>query len=100
MIGHIVMWKLKQTAKGRSASENAQIMKEMLEALPQKIAFLRTLAVSTTILAATLDTDVILYTVFDSAEDLEVYQVHPEHQKCVEFISQVVAERRVVDYSF
>ena len=46
------------------------------------------------------ETDVVLYTVFDSKEDLQAYQVHPEHQKCVAFISAVVAERRVVDYIF
>lgn len=100
MIGHIVMWKLKSIANGHNATENAQLMKEMLEKLPQSISFLRTLEVSTNVLVATLDTDVILYTVFDTPEDLEAYQVHPEHKKCVEFISQVVAERRVVDYSF
>lgn len=100
MIGHIVMWKLKDMANGRKAAENAQVMQKMLEALPKSIAQLRTLHLSTKILAATEETDVILYTVFDSPEDLQAYQIHPEHKKCAEFISEVVAERRVVDYYF
>jgi hypothetical protein len=100
MVGHIVMWKLKETAEGRSAVENAAIMKDMLGALPGLIPQLRTLVVSTDVFASAPETEVVLYTVFDSAEDLQTYQVHPEHQKCVAFVSAVVAERRMVDYNF
>lgn len=100
MVGHIVMWKLKETAEGRSAAENAKIMKEMLGALPGLIPVLRTLVVSTEVFASIPETEVVLYTVFDSPEDLDAYQVHPEHQKCVAFVKAVAAERRVVDYHF
>lgn len=100
MVGHIVMWKLKESAEGRSAAENAKIMKDMLGALPGLIPELRTLVVSTDVFASAPQTDVVLYTVFDSPEDLEVYQIHPEHKKCVTFVCAVVAERRVVDYVF
>lgn len=100
MVGHIVTWKLKETAEGRSAAENAKIMADMLGRLPGLIPELRTLTVSADVFAATPETDVVLYTVFDSAEDLQTYQVHPEHKKCVAFVSAVVAERRVVDYVF
>lgn len=100
MVGHIVTWKLKESAEGRSAAENAKIMKDMLGALPGLIPELRTLVVSADIFASAPETDVVLYTVFDSPEDLQVYQVHPEHKKCVTFVSAVAAERRVVDYIF
>lgn len=100
MVGHIVMWKLKETAEGRSAAENAKIMKEMLSALPGLIPVLRTLVVSTDVFVSIPETEVVLYTVFDSPEDLDAYQVHPEHQKCVAFVKAVAAERRVVDYIF
>lgn len=100
MVGHIVTWKLKESAEGRSAAENAKIMKDMLGALPGLIPELRTLVVSADIFASAPETDVVLYTVFDSPEDLQTYQVHPEHKKCVTFVSAVAAERRVVDYVF
>jgi hypothetical protein len=100
MIGHIVMWKLKETAEGRTAAENAAMIKSMLEALPPIISEVRTLQISTDIFHSSPEADVVLYTVFDSKEDLQAYQVHPEHQKCVAFIGAVVAERRVVDYIF
>jgi heme-degrading monooxygenase HmoA len=72
----------------------------MLERLPGLIPELRTLVVSTEVFASAPETEVVLYTVFDSPEDLQAYQVHPEHKKCVAFVSAVVAERRVVDYFF
>lgn len=100
MVGHIVMWKLKETAEGRSAAENAAIMKDMLGALPGLIPQLKTLHVSADVFAASPESDVVLYTVFETPEDLQIYQVHPEHKKCVAFVSAVVAERRVVDYHF
>lgn len=100
MVGHIVMWKMKESAEGRTAAENAKIMKDMLAALPGLIPELRTLSVSTDVFASIPETEVVLYTVFDSPEDLQTYQVHPEHQKCVAFVSKVVAERRMVDYTF
>lgn len=100
MVGHIVMWKLKENAEGKTAAENAAIMKEMLQGLTGLIPVLRTLTVSTDVFASIPEADVVLYTVFDSPEDLQTYQVHPEHQKCVAFISKVVADRRMVDYTF
>lgn len=100
MIGHIVMWKLKETAEGKTATENAATMKAMLEALPERVAQVRRLTVSTDIFASNPKAEVVLYTEFATVEDLDAYQVHPEHKKCVAFISSVVAERRVVDYHF
>lgn len=100
MVGHIVMWKLKDTAEGKTAAENAQIMKDMLGALPGLIPQLRKLVVSTEVFASIPETQVVLYTEFDNADDLQIYQVHPEHQKCVAFVQAVAAERRMVDYTF
>lgn len=33
MLKHVVMWKLKETAEGKTKLKNAQFMKEHLEAL-------------------------------------------------------------------
>ena len=35
---------------------------------------------------------------FAARADLAAYQVHPEHQAVVAFVSQIVAERRLIDY--
>ena len=41
MIKHIVMWKFKDFAEGATRQENLLKVKSMLEALPEKIDFIR-----------------------------------------------------------
>jgi hypothetical protein len=99
MIKHIVMWKLKPEALGAEATENAQKMKTMLEALKGKIDVLNYIEVSHDIREAVPECDVVLYSEFNSMEDLATYATHPAHLECVAFIKQIVSERRVLDYS-
>ena len=42
--------------------------------------------------------DLVLVTRFESRAALAAYQVHPEHQAVAAFVTQVAAERRLVDY--
>ena len=98
MIKHIVMWTLKDEAAGGTAAENASKMKEMLENLNGKIEVLKHLEVSAEIFEAVPDCSVVLYSEFDSKEDLHTYAVHPLHQECVAFIKQIVSSRSVIDY--
>ena len=42
--------------------------------------------------------DVALYSVFESKEALDGYQVHPEHLKVKEFVHSVITERTCADY--
>ncbi len=98
MVKHIVMWTLKDEAEGASAAENAKKMMEMLNALSGKIWQLKHLEVCDNVFASDPAVQVVLYSEFDSREDLQAYQDHPIHQACVKFIKKVVAERRVVDY--
>lgn len=98
MIKHIVMWKLKPEALGATAEENARKMKVMLEALRGRIDVLRHLEVSHDIRESAPECDVVLYSEFESMEDLATYATHPEHLECVAFIKQVVTTRNVLDY--
>ncbi len=100
MIKHIVMWKLKPVAEGKTKQENAEIMKELLEGLPAKIEELDSAEVGINILTSDDEAicDVVLTTICKDAEALKVYAEHPDHQKVVQFIKKVVQERRVVDY--
>lgn len=100
MIKHIVMWKLKDAAEGKTKSENALIIKKLLEELPNKIPQLEKAEVGIGFLNAESDavSDVVLTAECQTEEDLQAYAVHPDHKKAVNFISKVVAERRVVDY--
>ncbi|MCM0754844.1 Dabb family protein [Desulfovibrio aminophilus] len=98
MIKHIVMWTLKEEALGKSGAENAAEMKRMLETLEGKIPGLLHLEVGTDVFNASPAWQVVLYSEFATRADLAAYQPHPEHQKCVQFISQVVSGRGVLDY--
>ncbi len=98
MIKHIVMWNLKEEAAGATAAENGAKVKEMIEALNGKIAELKHVEVSVDIFEATQEWGMVLYSEFDSKEDLHTYAVHPLHQECVAFIKQVVSSRDAIDY--
>lgn len=99
MIKHIVMWTLKDEAGGKPKAENLAKMKALLEELPAKVPGVVELEVAVSGLFESVPpTDIVLYTVFKTKEDLKAYAVHPEHLKVVEFVKSVVAERRVIDY--
>ncbi len=100
MIKHIVMWKLKDVAEGKTKAENAAIMKELLEGLPDKISELDSAEAGITMLdgSSAAHADVVLTTTCATEEDLRAYAEHPEHRKVVQFIQKVAAERWVVDY--
>lgn len=98
MIKHIVMWTLKNEAEGADKAANALKIKKMLEALASRIDFLKHIEVSGDIFDSVPGCDVILYTEFENREDLDAYQIHPLHLKCVEFIKKVVTSRSAVDY--
>lgn len=42
--------------------------------------------------------DIVLYSEFETREDLDNYQVHPEHKALMPFVAEARLERRMVDY--
>lgn len=98
MVRHIVMWKLKDFAEEATRQENAVKMKQMLENLRGKIPGLLKIEVGIDFSATDASGDVVLCSEHTDRAALESYQRHPEHQKCVAFVKNVVSERRLVDY--
>jgi hypothetical protein len=99
MVKHIVCWKLKDSAEGLSKMENAQIMKDMLLALKNKLNMTRTLEIG--INAANADRknyDISMTVLFETFHDLETYQNHPEHIKVGEFVGKIRESRVCIDY--
>lgn len=96
MIKHIVMWKLKSEAEGRTAAENALWMKEHLESLMGIVPQLKTCEVGINI--AEGNYDACLVSTFDSMEDLAAYKVHPEHVKISSYCKKVRETRVACDY--
>lgn len=98
MIKHIVMWKLKDEAEGNLKVRNAEIMKEKLESLENKVKELKSIEVGINIEESAQAFDVVLYSEFDSVDELNIYQVNEEHVKVASFVRSVVIDRVVVDY--
>ncbi len=98
MIKHIVMWKLKDSARGVSKQDNANELKTVLEGLKEKIDVIIKIEVGINFNKSDAAYDVALYSVFDSKEDLQTYQKHPDHVKVVDFVNEIRDERVVVDY--
>lgn len=98
MIIHIVMFKLKDSADGRDKSENIILMRDKLESLPGKIDFIRRLEVGLNFNDNPAAFDIALYTEFDRREDLDAYQIHPDHREVAGFILKIIDQRAVADY--
>jgi hypothetical protein len=72
--------------------------KQMLEALMGVVPTLRSMDVGVNFSPEERAMDLSIITTFENKEGLEAYAVHPEHLKVVDFIKQVVAYSKVVDY--
>jgi hypothetical protein len=91
---HIVMFRFKEENK----EANIVRVKEMLEALPEKIPSLRSMEVGVDFLHSERSMDLVLTSTFDDREGLDAYRVHPAHVEVVNVIKEVTLESRVVDY--
>lgn len=101
MFKHIVMWKLKDRAEGKTRDENAAMMKSMLEALREKISEIRFLEVGINMEPTDAAYDIVLYSEFRDQTELAVYQAHPEHVKVADFVAKIREERSVLgNYAF
>ncbi len=100
MLKHIVMWRFKEEAMGKSKSENIDTFKTMLENLVGIIDEIVSLKVAKNIIPGDTGSDLVLNSEFHDIDSLNVYNQHPEHQKVLAFGKQVISERRAVDYEF
>ncbi len=100
MIRHIVMWKFRDYAEGLSREENIMKVKAMLEALPEKIDFIREMQVQINVNPKEGMYDAVLLSTFDSLEDVARYRVHPEHKKVSSYVALIKENRASVDYEF
>ncbi len=98
MIRHIVMWKFKDFAEGLTKEENLLKVRSMLEALPEKIGFIREMKVELNVNTKDGMYDAVLLSTFDSLDDVTRYRVHPEHMKISSYVALVKSDRASVDY--
>lgn len=91
MITHIVMWKLKVAAE-------AAEFKSQLASCSCLVPGMRRFEVACRTAGLEANCDVVLYSVFDSAEALAAYQNHPHHQKISALLHAMRETRCALDY--
>lgn len=100
MIRHVVMWKFKPFAEGKTKEENLLLVKNALESLPEKIDFLRSMEVKLNVNPKESMFDAVLLSEFDTLDDVLKYREHPEHKKISSYVALVREARASVDYEF
>ena len=98
MVKHIVMWTVKDGSFGKTKKENGLKLKEMLEALKEKIPFIKKLEVGMNFSSDEAAYDIVLYSEFENKADLDRYISHPDHQALKDFIVNIRDKRCFVDY--
>lgn len=100
MVKHIVFFRLADQAEGKSAAENAAIIKAGLEGLIDKIPQLESIEVGVNVpCAPATDHHIALVCTFKSWEDLNIYANHPEHLKVAAYIGKCKTARSAVDWT-
>ena len=95
MVKHNILWKLKDEA---NTDEVKAGIKQGLEGLMGKIPGLTEIKVQTTCLDSS-NVDVMLYAVFESAEALKGYSVHPAHVEVADTkVRPFTATRSCIDF--
>jgi hypothetical protein len=100
MINHVVLFKLKafDTSEEKQAVLN-QFETQLLD-LKKHIPELKYIEVGQNHQLQSASFDLCLISHFESLADLDVYRVHPEHLKVVEFVKNITVDRAAVDYEF
>ncbi|RMG76986.1 MAG: Dabb family protein [Chloroflexi bacterium] len=93
MITHVVFFKLVTPNQ-----ETAQTIKSKLMALPKRIPQIKHYEVGINVIESARNYDLALISQFDTLEDLNTYQAHPEHQEVVNYIKSVTSSIIAVDY--
>lgn len=98
MVKHVIIWNLKDEYSDKEKSEIKRNIKTALEGLNGKVPGLVDICVYTDGLASST-ADLMLDTVFESAEALKGYSVHPSHVHVADtFVRPYTAVRSCFDF--
>ncbi len=99
MYKHIVLWKLKETAEGKSREELALEVKRRLDELPTHIPEIVSYETGINIgdYGASFY-DVSVVSVFENKDTFWAYTKYPIHDAAVAYIQSVTEAEEIVDY--
>ena len=92
------MWKLLESAGGRTRADNARLIKERFEELANMLDDVVRFDVGIDVLHTPDSADVVLYSEFSSRAAYDAYAEHPAHKALSTFVQGVRASRVVIDY--
>ena len=94
MVTHIVMFKFKPDCP----QETVQEMRTRLLSLKDKIDLIRKWEVGLNVGASSRPYDLVVYSTFDSLEDVAAFRVNPDHVEVATYVRQFVEVSGTVDY--
>ena len=97
MIRHVVMWKFKDGAEGKTKLENMEWVREHLYALLPIIPEIKRMEIGFDIMGTDMSMDLMLLTEFNSVEEMKIYANHPEHLNVSKYVRKVIETRVVLD---
>ena len=99
MVKHIVLFKLKESLTQEEKMDVMNRFKVAIEALPEKIDFIRQVFVGLNCNPAE-KWDICLESTFDTLDDVKAYYVHPAHVAAAGVIKDAKADRACTDFEF
>ncbi len=99
MIKHIVMFKFKPTANGKTKAENLDLAMDNAEKLDKQIDCKISIKPMLNVKSSDeRNFDFVLLCEFESIEQMENYKVHPAHVAFGKFITPLREARACIDY--
>jgi hypothetical protein len=100
MINHVVLFKLKEFENEDQMAVVRNKIKNALLSLKDQIKVLKYIEIGLNRQLNSDSFDICLITHFETLEDLNSYQAHPEHLKVLEIVKSNVSARATVDFEF
>lgn len=100
MIKHIAMFKFKAFESEEEKVKYYARLEKAFDGLDKKVPEIKFLQIGFDELKSEASFDFVVNVDIENIDCLAAYANHPEHQKAVTVVKEMVAERKVIDYSF
>jgi hypothetical protein len=98
MVKHIVLFKLTSFNSNKEKELQLKQMDEIFSALPEQLKYIIEFRTGCNFTKAPHAWDFAIDSVFRNREDLQSYQISPEHQNAIQKASHILKNKAVVDY--
>jgi len=100
MIKHIAMFKFKAFESEEEKEKYYERLRKAFDGLDNRVAEIKFLQIGFDELGSEASFDFVVNVVLENIDCLPAYSNHPEHVKAGAVVREMLAERKVIDYSF